>query len=380
MKTRHIIAVGLLSALAVGLLAFGISKSKHKPITLQTNAYNSTTITKTNETTYEITQHIQEVGNTTADSTYRINNGKITITANTQNTTQIIVKQEIIQIKSGSMETTYYDATNTTTISVTNINNISYINYTYGNYTYMPTLRTQIELQLNIYNTTNTNVETRTITFIIDDAISLNTLTHITNQANDNNIQFRSLINNYTTNYTEGQTEGYNTGYATGYNVGETAGYTNGFTNGYNDGQTAGYNTGYTAGETAGYQTGYTEGETAGYNTGYGIGYNDSDAFNHPIDFAPMILNILTMPFTFISQAFDVTLWPGTQYQINIGNFIKAMIAISAILFIIRLFTSGFSIIGNYTGQANNNSLKRSQTKLNKAKTQQIKQQTNKKE
>lgn len=62
-----------------------------------------------------------------------------------------------------------------------------------------------------------------------------------------------------------------------------------------------------------------------------------------------LMLQILTMPFTFITQAFNVTLWPGTPYAFNFSNFILGLIAIATILFIIKMFTSGFSIIGNYT-------------------------------
>lgn len=91
------------------------------------------------------------------------------------------------------------------------------------------------------------------------------------------------------------------------------------------------------------------------------------------IEIMPMMFKILTMPFTFISQAFNVTLWEGTPYQFNFSNFILSLIAIATLLFIIKLFTSGFSIIGNYSANHESRALKRSQTKLNNAKTQQIK-------
>ena len=81
------------------------------------------------------------------------------------------------------------------------------------------------------------------------------------------------------------------------------------------------------------------------------------------------MLQILTMPFTFISKAFDVTLWPGTQYEFNIANFIKGLIAIATILFIIKLFTTGFAVFGNYTGSIQNHKLTKSQIEYNKAKT-----------
>lgn len=122
------------------------------------------------------------------------------------------------------------------------------------------------------------------------------------------------------------------------------------------------------------------------YQTGFTTGYqNKGDLIDgNFIDIRNMMLSVLTMPFTFINQAFDVTLWEGTAYEFNVGNFIKGLIAIAAILFIIRLFTSGFSIIGNYAGdiRARNDTskLRRSQTELNKAKTEKTKNSTTKKE
>ena len=96
-----------------------------------------------------------------------------------------------------------------------------------------------------------------------------------------------------------------------------------------------------------------------------------------------LMLRILTMPFTFIVQAFNVTLWPNTAWEFNIGNFIVAIIAISAVLFIIKVFTSGFSVIGNYTSHRNQNKLTKSQietnktsAELNRAKTEKVKKET----
>lgn len=117
-----------------------------------------------------------------------------------------------------------------------------------------------------------------------------------------------------------------------------------------------------------------------GYQTGYSAGYQTKGdlADGNFLDIRNMMLSVLTMPFTFINQAFNVTLWEGTTYEFNIGRFIKGLIAIASILFIIKLFTTGFSIIGNYTGniiaRSDEHKLSRSQRKLNKAKTKQIKQ------
>lgn len=85
-----------------------------------------------------------------------------------------------------------------------------------------------------------------------------------------------------------------------------------------------------------------------------------------------LMIQILTMPFTFISQAFNVTLWPNTAWEFNLSNFILAIIAIASLIFIIKLFTSGFSVIGNYTRNKDDREFKRSQTRLNNAKTKKI--------
>lgn len=91
------------------------------------------------------------------------------------------------------------------------------------------------------------------------------------------------------------------------------------------------------------------------------------------VPIVPMMYDILTMPFTFITTAFNVTLFKGTPYQFNFSNFILSLIAIATLIFIIKLFTSGFSIIGNYTSNREDRAFKRSQTKLNNAKTEKIK-------
>lgn len=85
------------------------------------------------------------------------------------------------------------------------------------------------------------------------------------------------------------------------------------------------------------------------YNTGIQQGNGTTEI----IPLQDVMYEILTMPFTFLSQAFNVTLWPGTQYAFNVGNFIKAIIAISAILFIIKVFTSGFAVMGNFNTKMN---------------------------
>lgn len=70
------------------------------------------------------------------------------------------------------------------------------------------------------------------------------------------------------------------------------------------------------------------------------------------VDIGGLMLQIISMPFSFISTAFNLTLFPGTPYQINIGNFILGILAILTILFIIKIFTGGLDIIGNITQSA----------------------------
>jgi len=72
-----------------------------------------------------------------------------------------------------------------------------------------------------------------------------------------------------------------------------------------------------------------------------------------PLALDDLMLKILTMPFSFINTAFNVTLWPNTPYAFNFRTFVLGIIAVLALLFIIRLFTSGFSVVGKYTGNVN---------------------------
>ena len=106
-------------------------------------------------------------------------------------------------------------------------------------------------------------------------------------------------------------------------------------------------------------------------NATFVINANDVENGNF-LSLQALMLQILTMPFTFITQAFNVTLWPNTPYAFNISNFILSLIAIASILFIIKLFTSGFSIVGNYT----NNEIKRQNIKADKRNAKQAEKAT----
>ena len=54
------------------------------------------------------------------------------------------------------------------------------------------------------------------------------------------------------------------------------------------------------------------------------------------IDIPSMILFILTAPFTFISQAFNITLFAGTQYQINVSYIFMAVITAGILILVIK--------------------------------------------
>ena len=95
------------------------------------------------------------------------------------------------------------------------------------------------------------------------------------------------------------------------------------------------------------------------------------------VDVGGLMLQIISMPFSFISTAFNLTLFPGTPYQINIGNFILGILAILTILFIIKIFPGGLDILGNITQSANrkttakfDNKKARNNTNKNKTKAE----------
>lgn len=56
------------------------------------------------------------------------------------------------------------------------------------------------------------------------------------------------------------------------------------------------------------------------------------------IDIPGLMWQILEMPFAFVSQAFNLTLFPGTPYQVNISNLFLSIIAIFVFVWLIGLF------------------------------------------
>lgn len=56
------------------------------------------------------------------------------------------------------------------------------------------------------------------------------------------------------------------------------------------------------------------------------------------VDIPGLCWDILAMPFAFVSQAFNFTLFPGTPYQVNISNLFLSIIAIFVFIWLITLF------------------------------------------
>lgn len=65
---------------------------------------------------------------------------------------------------------------------------------------------------------------------------------------------------------------------------------------------------------------------------------NELTAPYEVIDIPGLMFHVLTMPFTFISMAFNLTLFPYTPYQINISNLFLTIIGLLVFIFIIKQF------------------------------------------
>ena len=55
------------------------------------------------------------------------------------------------------------------------------------------------------------------------------------------------------------------------------------------------------------------------------------------VDIGGLMFDIVGMPFYFISTAFNLTLFPGTPYQINISSLFLSLIAVLVFIFLLRL-------------------------------------------
>ena len=54
------------------------------------------------------------------------------------------------------------------------------------------------------------------------------------------------------------------------------------------------------------------------------------------VDIPNLMFTILTMPFSWYSTAFNLTVFPGTPYALNFGNLILTMVAALTLLYIIK--------------------------------------------
>ena len=69
-----------------------------------------------------------------------------------------------------------------------------------------------------------------------------------------------------------------------------------------------------------------------------GLDVSEAAGVYEVVDIPGLVFEIVTAPFTFISVAFNLTLFPGTPYQVNLSNLFLTIIAIAVFLFIMRLF------------------------------------------
>ena len=55
------------------------------------------------------------------------------------------------------------------------------------------------------------------------------------------------------------------------------------------------------------------------------------------VDIPGVMMDVLTMPFTFISGAFNLTLFPGTPYAVNFSNLFLSVIGVAVFILLMRL-------------------------------------------
>lgn len=61
------------------------------------------------------------------------------------------------------------------------------------------------------------------------------------------------------------------------------------------------------------------------------------------IDIPDLMFTILTMPFSFISQAFNLTLFAGTKYQINISALFLAIIGVMIFIMLLKIIVGAIA-------------------------------------
>lgn len=65
--------------------------------------------------------------------------------------------------------------------------------------------------------------------------------------------------------------------------------------------------------------------------------YTTATIIQEIVDIPGIMWQILSMPFTFISTAFNLTLFPGTPYQVNISNLLLTVFGVLVFVFIFKL-------------------------------------------
>ena len=70
------------------------------------------------------------------------------------------------------------------------------------------------------------------------------------------------------------------------------------------------------------------------------ISFYEEKEIQEVVDINSLLFTIISLPFTFFSNAFNLTLWSGTPYAINIGDTILFIVSILLIIAIIRIIMS----------------------------------------
>ena len=61
------------------------------------------------------------------------------------------------------------------------------------------------------------------------------------------------------------------------------------------------------------------------------------------VDIPGTMFTVLGMPFTFVSQAFNLTIFPGTPYEVNISLLLLGVLAVGIFVFIVKILIGYFA-------------------------------------
>ena len=73
------------------------------------------------------------------------------------------------------------------------------------------------------------------------------------------------------------------------------------------------------------------------FNETWTTGGQQGNITQEVVPLIPLMYTILTLPFTFITSAFNLTIFQGTPYQVNIGNIVVIIFEALILLFIIKI-------------------------------------------